>query len=236
MEVLGLIPARGGSKSIPYKNIVEVAGKPLLAYTVEATRTSQRLTRTILNTDDERIAAAGRTLGVEVPFLRPPEFAQDDTGALPVIEYTLTWFAEHEQYVPDIVVYLQPTSPLRTAAHIDAAVDLLIESGADSVVSIVEVPHQFNPVSVMRMSENGRLTHYHEGSMILRRQDKPVVYARNGPAVIAMRRATILEKKSLYGDDSRWILMRPEDSLDIDTPFDLELLQCILARRIHQSS
>jgi CMP-N-acetylneuraminic acid synthetase len=231
MEVLGLIPARGGSKSIPHKNIVDVAGKPLLAYTIAAARASQRLTRTILNTDDATIATVGRTMGVEVPFLRPAALAQDDTGALPVIEHTYTWFLEHERYVPDIVVYLQPTSPLRTAAHIDRAVDLLTESDADSVVSIVEVPHRFNPVSLMCMDVDGRLTPHQEGPMLLRRQDKPIVYARNGPAVLAIRRGTILEKKSLYGNDVRGMRMLPEDSFDIDTPFDLEIVSYLLARR-----
>ena len=127
---------------------------------------------------------------------------------------------------------LQPTSPLRTVKHIDESVALLEQTGADSVVSITEVPHHFNPVSLMRI-ESGRLVPYLEGqgARIQRRQDKPVVYARNGPAVLASRFETLMEKNDLYGSDCRPYLMSPEDSVDIDGPFELAIVEALISSR-----
>ncbi|NOS67635.1 MAG: acylneuraminate cytidylyltransferase family protein [Candidatus Peribacteraceae bacterium] len=138
--ILGIITARGGSKRLPGKNIMLLNGKPLLAYTCEAALGSM-LTRTILSTDDAAIAAVGKSCGVEVPFLRPAELARDDTPSMDVIAHVLSHLQEKEQYVPAIIVLLQPTSPLRTSAHIDAGIRLLQETGADSIVSVTEVPH-----------------------------------------------------------------------------------------------
>lgn len=230
MEILGIIPARGGSKSIPRKNLTLLAGKPLLFYTCAATRHSTLLTRTIVSTDDEEIADAARnygTWGMEVPFMRPPEYAADDTPAIDVIRHALGALGG---YAPDIVVYLQPTSPLRQGEHIDATIRTLIESGADSAVSVTEVPHQFSPASVMMM-EGGMLKPYETGPQVLRRQDKRKVYARNGPAVLAMKSTTITEKNSLYGDTIAPYIMAAEHSIDIDTPFDLELAEYMLKKR-----
>jgi CMP-N,N'-diacetyllegionaminic acid synthase len=128
----------------------------------------------------------------------------------------------------DLVVLLQPTSPLRRAEHIDGAVALLVDSGADTVVSVVEVPHQFNPVSVMRMAADGSVTPFLPGPMILRRQDKPRVFARNGPAVLVVRRAT-LDADLLYGERVAGYLMSHDDSLDIDGPADLAAAERVLA-------
>lgn len=227
MEVLGIIPARGGSKSIPHKNIALLAGLPLLAYTCRAAASSKKLTRIILDTDDKAIAKAGEKYGVEVPFLRPKNLAKDKTLIIDVLVYTLERLKKGENYKPDIVVLLQPTSPLRTHARIDEAVDLLIKTKADCVVSVVEVPHQFNPVSVMKI-ENGRLVPYGGRLGPLRRQDKPKVYGRNGPAILAMRAGTTLKKKSLYGSDVRPLIMKPEESIDIDNFFDLKIAACLL--------
>jgi len=227
MQVLGIIPARGGSKGIPQKNLRKVAGRPLLAYTADAALGSRRLTRTIVSTDDPGIAEAARGLGLEVPFVRPADLAADTTPMLPVLLHAVHAM-DAAGFHADAVVLLQPTSPLRRAEHIDAAVDLLERSGADSIVSVVDVPHQFNPVSVMRL-EGGQLVPFLAGPPVLRRQDKPRVFARNGPAVLAVR-TSVLEGGSLYGNDVRPLLMTSEESLDIDTPADLELLEYLLAR------
>jgi len=231
LNVLGLIPARGGSRAIPRKNIALVAGKPLLVYTIEAAQQSRTIHRCIVSTDDEMIAQVARRWRGEVPFLRPAELAQDDTPALPVIQHAVRYLDEKEGWRADVVVYLQPTSPLRRAEHIDQAVDLLLQTDADSVVSVVEVPHQYNPVSIMRIKE-GRLAPFLEQSdWILRRQDKPVVYARNGPAVLAVRRATVMEQNSLFGQDCRPLIMEMRNSLDVDGPFDLWLAERLVAER-----
>lgn len=229
MNVLGLIPARGGSRSIPRKNLVSLAGRPLLAYTCDAALQSKRLTRTVLSTDDEKIARVGAGCGVEVPFRRPADLARDETPMIEVVRHAVGWLADHEDYSADLVAILQPTSPLRRAEHIDAAVDLLLETGADTVVSVVEVPHHFNPVSLMRLEEGG-LIPFLDQPMILRRQDKPRAYARNGPAILVVRRE-VLEKGTLYGAVVRPLEMTLADSVDIDAPDDVALAEFYLSRR-----
>jgi len=230
VEVLGVIPARGGSRGVPRKNLALLAGRPLLSYTFDAVRDSRCLTRTVLSTDDVEIAAYARSCGVEVPFMRPAALAGDTTPALPVVQHALAELGR-TGFVPDVVVLLQPTSPLRRAAHIDAAVEKLLASGADSVVTVVEVPHQFNPVSVMKIEE-GRLVPFFEGqgTTVLRRQDKPHVYARNGAAVYATRRQTIIGG-SLFGADSRPLEMTAAESIDIDGPDDLIMAEALIRSR-----
>ena len=228
MQVLGVIPARGGSKGVPNKNLASLGGRPLLAYTADAALRSRRLTRTIVSTDSEEIAAAARTLGLDVPFLRPSTLAGDDTPMLPVLQHAVGAMAE-AAFHPDVVVLLQPTSPLRHEDHVDAAIELLQRTGADSVVSVIEVPHQHNPMSVMRL-DGERLRPFLDAPTATQRQDKPRVFARNGPAVLAVTSAT-LAAGSLYGEDCRPLVMSPEHSIDIDTPWDLSLAELMLAAR-----
>ena len=228
MNVLGVVPARGGSRGIPQKNLAVIAGRPLLAYTADAVQGSRRLTRTVVSTDDTAIAAEAIRLGLDVPFMRPADLAEDATPMLPVLQHAIREMA-NRGFAADAVVLLQPTSPLRRGEHIDAAIDLLASSGADSVVSVVEVPHQFNPVSVMKM-DGERLVPFAAGPTVLRRQDKPPVFARNGPAVLAVR-APVIDAGSLYGQDVRPLLMTMEESLDLDTPADLPLIEWSLSRR-----
>jgi len=228
MNVLGVIPARGGSKGIPNKNLALLRGRPLLAYTADAVKESRRLTRTIVSTDDENIAECARSLGLEVPFMRPPSLAADEAPMLPVLQHAIERLRA-DGFETDIVVLLQPTSPLRRAEHIDAAIDWLQRTAADSVVSVVEVPHQFNPLSVMRI-EDGLLKPFLDGPTVTRRQDKPTVFARNGPAVLAVR-AAVVSGGSLYGERSWPLGMSAEDSLDVDTPWDLRLVESALSVR-----
>jgi len=214
MDVLGLIPARGGSKGVPRKNLAQVAGKPLLAWTVEAARAASELTRVVVSTDDDEIAAEA---GVEV-LRRPAELAADDTPMLDVVRNAVA------ELSPDIVVLLQPTSPLRRAEHVDAAVRLLLESGADAVVSVVAVPHRYSPEALMDVVD-GRV--FARGSARTR-QEKALVYARNGPAVLALRSERLGD--DLYGGDCRPYLMDARASLDVDDSFDLELADLLLRR------
>jgi CMP-N,N'-diacetyllegionaminic acid synthase len=227
--IVGLIPARGGSKSIPRKNLAVVAGRPLLAYTARAALGAARLDRVMLSTDDAEIAEAGRALGLEIPFLRPAALADDETGMVPVMRHALDWLQEHGSAAFALVL-LQPTSPLRSAGHIDEAVALLLASGAETVVSVVEVPHNFSPASVMTRREDGRLTPFLPGPPILRRQDKPRVFARNGPAILAVRSA-VLRRDTLYGEPTLGYSMSAADSLDIDDPEDLWLAEQYIRRR-----
>ena len=230
MEVLGIIPARGGSKGIPRKNLAPLGGRPLIAYTCDAALASRRLTRFMVSTDDEEIFEVARALGPETPLLRPAHLAGDHTPMVDVLLDIVATLDRRERYRPDAVVLLQPTSPFRRAEHVDAAVELLEASGADSVVTVIAVPHQFSPSSLMRQ-EGNRLAPVGDSSLRLRRQDKPRLFARNGPAVAAVRTSVLVDRGTLYGPDTRGLIMSREDSIDIDDAFDLELAELLLAAR-----
>lgn len=226
MITLGVIPARGGSKGIPRKNLSPLGGRPLIAWTCDAARASQRLDRVLVSTDDEEIAAAAAACGVAAPYRRPASLASDETPILDVLVDLLDTLARREGYRPDAVALLQPTSPLRTSAHIDAVVTLIEESGADTAVTVVRVPHQFNPVSVLSMHD-GRVRPFLDGPTVTRRQDKPEVFARNGPAVLVTR-STVLRSGRLYGDDVRGLEMMADESVDIDDLWDLKLAALLI--------
>lgn len=228
-HILGVIPARGGSKGIPRKNLVSLAGRPLIAHTCDAARASGTLTRVMVSTDDAEIAAVARGLGVEV-VMRPAALAADDTPMLDVLLDLVTTLEDAERYRPDVIVLLQPTSPLRRPEQIDEAVRRLLDSGADSVVSVVEVPHQFTPDALMRL-EGDRLVAATGSAGATRRQDKPRLFARNGPAVVAVRTGVVRGQRRLYGVDTRALVMPRADSIDVDDRFDLEIAELLLSRR-----
>ena len=224
--VLALVPARGGSKGVPRKNVRPLAGRTLLDYTATAARESGVIDRLVLSTDSEEIADAGRRAGIEVPFMRPAALAQDDTPMLPVIRHTLETLAANG-WTPDIVVLLQPTSPLRRASHIREAVQLLRTSGADSVVTVVRVPAHMSPDYVMRI-EGDRLTPFlPEGARVTRRQDARAAYSRDG-TVYAFRRQTLAAFDSIYGEDCRPLVIDAADSLSIDAAADWDMAERIL--------
>lgn len=229
MIVLGLVPARAGSKGVPGKNIKLLAGRPLLEYTAQAARSSGVLDRVILSTDSPDIAEAGRQAGFDVPFLRPASLAADDTPMLPVIQHTLHALSE-QQWVPDVLVLLQPTSPLRRPEHIRDAVAMLRDTQADSVVSVVELPRHLSPDYVMRI-EDGRLrSFFPDGARFTRRQDARPAYSRDG-TVYACWRRTIERFGSIYGDDCRPLLVDARESLSIDSPADWDVAERLLAGR-----
>ena len=226
-----MIPARGGSKGIPRKNLAPLGGRPLIAYSIEAARGSKTVTRVVVSTDDDEIATVARRLGADVPFLRPAALAADDTPMVPVMADLLRTLRDREHFEADVLVLLQPTSPFRRADHIDAAVDLLTASGADAVVSVVPVPHQFTPASLMQLHD-GVLAPWTDGPAPLRRQDKQTLFARNGPAIVAVKPRVILEDGRLYGGRTRGFVMSREDSLDIDDALDLRLAELLLSSRV----
>ena len=225
--VVAVIPARGGSKGIPRKNLYSLGGRPLIAYSIEAGLGAQSVDRVIVSTDDSEIAAVSREWGAEVPFLRPAELALDETPTLPVIQHSVQILME-EDYIPSYVVILQPTSPLRSATQIDEGVQILSETGADSVVSVCISEH--SPYW-MRTIEEGRVYPFlAEGLTYLRRQDLPIVYRLNG-ALWVTRREVLMEGDSVYGEDVRPLVMPVDDSVDIDTPTDVALAELILGRK-----
>ncbi len=230
MRVLGIVPARGGSKGVPGKNIKEIAGQPLLAYTAQAIQASSRLTRTVLSTEDPAIAKVGSEWGLDAPFLRPAELAADDTPTLPVLQHAVRWFEAQGQSF-DAVCLLQPTTPLRTGADIDACIDLLAESGADSVLSVLPLPAKYNPHWVFFVDDEGGLRlSTGEDTPIPRRQDLPPAYHRDG-AIYVTCRDILMEENSLLGRRIVPYHMDPARTVNIDLPGDLRRAEELLAAR-----
>ncbi|MGH9350198.1 MAG: cytidylyltransferase domain-containing protein [Vicinamibacterales bacterium] len=225
--VLGLVPARGGSKGVPGKNLRVLAGRPLLEYTARAAQESRVLDRVILSTDSPEIADAGRRAGLEVPFMRPEALARDDTPMLPVVQHAMDALAAGG-WVADVIVLLQPTSPLRRPHHIRDAVELLRRTGADSVVSVVELPRHLSPDYVMRIDGDVLRPFVPEGERVTRRQDARPAYSRDG-TVYAFRRTTLERFGDIYGDDCRPLVVDAAESLSIDSPADWDAAERRLA-------
>jgi N-acylneuraminate cytidylyltransferase len=220
--VLALIPARGGSKSIPRKNIRSFAGQPLIAYSIAAGLAAKTVSRVIVSTEDEEIAEIARQYGAETPFLRPMELSQDDTPDLPVFQHALTWLDENESYRPEIIVQLRPTSPFRRTRHIDQAVVRLQERPEADAVRTVCIPFQ-NPFKMWRLREDGFMRPLLEIGLTepynLPRQVLPEVFWQTG-YVDAARTDTILEKNSMTGDFILPLVIGAEEWVDIDSPDD----------------
>lgn len=227
MRVLAIIPARGGSKGVPRKNIRLLAGRPLLAYTVVAAQEANCLDRIAVSTEDAEIAAVARGLGAEV-LNRPAALAADDTSTRAVLWHHVQELAAGG-YRPDAVMTLQPTSPLRRPTHIREALAMFAaDPEADSLVSCVPVPHVFHPLSVMRQDERGYLAPYFpDAPRPTRRQDKPPALARNGAAIYITRTHRLAEY--VFGGRLVPYMMTEGDSLDIDAPEDFEAAERALA-------
>lgn len=224
-SILAIIPARGGSKGIPRKNIREIAGKPLLGWTAEQGHKSSYIDRLVLSTDDEEIAAVGRNFGVDVPFMRPAELALDTTpGVAPVIHMVDSLDEEY-----DYVVLLQPTSPLRTAEDIDECIEHCIRHDARCCVSMVETA--CSPYWTFTLNDEDRLNFVIEQEeYFTTRQQQPKTYEPNGAVYIAQPGWLRKTGKFLTQDTVAYIMSR-EKSWDIDEMFDLEICEMLLKKR-----
>ena len=236
-EVLAIIPARGGSKGIPRKNIRPFAGHPLIAFSIAAALQAATVTRVLVSTDDEEIAEIARTCGAETPFLRPAQLAQDGTTDLPVFQHALAWLAERENYHPDAVVHLHATTPVRPLGCVDAAVRLLLEHPeADCVRSVVEAGQ--NPHKMWRIDrETGRMVALLTVPGIAEpynvpRQSLPPVYWQTGH-VNAIRPAAILGG-SMTGRVILPIIIDPRYLVDIDTPADWEHAEWLVSQGVSE--
>ena len=231
--MVSIIPARGGSKDIPKKNIALLAGKPLLAYSIEYSLGCPLIERTIVSTDDSETADTAKKYGAEAPFLRPSELAQDDTQDYPVFLHALQWLREHEGYTPDMVVHLRPTSPLRPIGLIEKAIQMMMQDpDADCLRTIYETP--ITPYKMWQL-EKGYLRPFVqlEGreSYNMPRQELPEVFWHNGVLDI-IRASTILEKHSVSGTKILPLLMDSSFlTVDIDKPFDLIVAEAALKVR-----
>ena len=225
LRVLGIIPARGGSKGVPGKNIRLLCGKPLIAWTIQCARDCSGLDRVLVSTDSEEIAEIARQWGAETPFLRPAQLAQDDTPDLPVCRHALDWLEDHEQYRPDVVAWLRPTAPLRRPEDISTALDLLAGSDADCVRSVCRVEH--HPYWMYRIEQNFLQPLMDSASIPTRRQDLPEFYRLNG-AVDLVRRDRLPAGGHLFQGRMCGYVMPLERSVDIDQEADFRVAEAFL--------
>lgn len=230
MRVLAVVTARGGSKRIPKKNVRFLGGKPLIAWTIEAAKAVSALHAVVVSTDDEDIADVSRMAGAEVPFMRPEALSSDTAASLPVVQHATAFIEQRDAVTFDWVLLLQPTSPLRLPADIEAALALAAQDDSDSVVAVKPMP--VHPVFAKKLDEHGLLKPLlMEEPEGLRRQDvSPAAYCRNG-AIYLTKRSVLMEENSLYGKRIRAHIMPEERSIDIDTPLDFALAELLLAQR-----
>jgi len=223
-KILAIIPARGGSKGVPNKNIKKLNGKPLIEFTVEVALKSNYLAKVIVSTDDEKIAEISRNIGVEVPFLRPDNLAQDTSPTLPVIKHALEFYQDLGVEF-DAVCLLQVTSPIRTVDFLNNCLEKFISSRSDSLVSVLEVPHHLNPHWTFKENEKGNLSiATGEKNIITRRQELPKAYYRDGSVYITKSKV-ILKENSLFGDKISYFINPSKDNVNIDTPTDWRLAE-----------
>jgi CMP-N,N'-diacetyllegionaminic acid synthase len=226
MRILGIIPARGGSKGIPGKNIKLLGGKPLIKYTQDSAMKSKNLIRVILSSEDSTIIEIARKMGLKVPFIRPEEFSRDNTPSIEVIKHALRYFSDQgENY--DAICLLQPTTPFRNDKLIDEAILKFIDGEYDSLISVREIPPEFNPHWAFEDNEGTLKIATGEIDPIKRRQELPKAYHRDG-AIYLTKTEVILNSNSLLGNKIGYIDTTGQDYVNLDTPEDWKRAEEIL--------
>ncbi len=230
-KILALVPARGGSKSIPHKNIAPLAGKPLICHLLETLTLSKYVSRIVVSTDDPQIAEVAQQSGAEVPFLRPAELSQDSSPAIPLIFHAVTFLGQVQNYRPDVIVFVQPTSPFTRVSQIDGAIELLCKSDADAVTTVVEAPHVFHPYNLRQVNTDGTLSFFmlKEHDLYPTRQSKPKFYAFGNTYVLKYE--TLIRHGNLYGDRCLPLLVDSISAFDINNPADLAIAECLIKAR-----
>lgn len=231
MKILAIIPARGGSKGVPGKNIKLLNGKPLLEYTSEIALQSKYLTEVMVSTEDEPIMEVAKNLGIKVPFVRPMALAQDNTPTIDVIIHALEWY-ENQTIFFDAVCLLQVTSPFRTVEFLDKAIEKFMEKDTDSLVSVQKVPHEYNPHWTFEENEQGNLKiATGETEIISRRQELPTAYHRDG-SIYLTKTKVLLNEHSLYGKSTAFIESDSESYVNIDTLQDWEKAEAMIQNKL----
>ena len=231
-KVLAVIPARGGSKGVPRKNIRLVCGKPLISYTIEHALAAQhRFHRIIVSTDDPEIATIARERGAEVPFLRPASLARDESPAIPMLQHAVEFVERQDGVQMDWICLLQPTEPFRTLMDLVQCLQLGMAGGCDSVISVMQV-FSTHPVLMKRIEDDRLLPFCVEEREGTRRQDyQPAAYMRNG-SIYLTRRDVLMEQGSIWGTTIRPYVMPMERSVSIDTELDLKLADLMMSEQI----
>jgi len=235
VKILGIIPARGGSKGIPRKNIIPICGKPLIQYTIEVVAKSKMIDASIISTDDVEIAEVAKKLGADVPFLRPKDLARDDSPDIDFLVHAVSWLEKNRGWDPDIVVLLQPTMPFRTVEDVDAVLKFMVEQKCDSVRTI-SVPH-ITPYKMWFLEDikSGKIspvlkTKYYDSLLTdVPRQKLRTVYWQPGVAIAT--RTEFIKKGRVFGPDIRGFIIDPEHCFDIDEPLDLKIAELLMTEK-----
>lgn len=225
MKILSIIPARGGSKGVPRKNIKDLNGKPLISYTIEAAKKSKYIDRVVVSTDDLEIAEVSKNFGAEIPVLRPKSLAGDISPTVEAIIHMLNYLKEEENYIPTHIMLLQCTSPLRNYKHIDEAVEKFAKNKEKALISVCE--SEINPYWTNIFEGNKLKPFIKEGYNITRRQDLPEVYRVNG-AIYLIEIDTLLEEKTFQPESLTGYIMDSYSSVDIDTELDFKIAEVIM--------
>ena len=229
LNVLAIIPARGGSKTVPKKNIKLLAGKPLIAYAIKAGLGSSVVDKVIVSTDDEEIAGISKGFGAEVPFLRPKELAEDNVSDLPVFQHAIRFLEQEHRFKPDIIVHLRATTPFRTGKDIDDCVKRLVEKGAGGVRTVNPVTESPYWMDIIEGGDKLR-SFIPDGRKYKRRQDLPKVYRTNG-IVDAVKRDIIMNKNRMYAEeDQRAVITETLRGLEIDTGLDFFIIEQLVKK------
>ncbi len=224
-RVVCVIPARGGSKGVPRKNIKQLAGKPLIAYTIEQALQSQYIDRTIVSTEDKEIACISKQYGAEVPFMRPEALAGDQVGAMDVLLHAVDWCETIDNYPFDVFVLLHATTPLRKAEDIDACIKMLIDEKADNIFSVTEA-HRNPYFNMIEISKDGKVVLSKEGSYVSRQQ-APKVCDMNS-SIYVWWKDVLKDKKKTFLDGTHVYFMPKERSIDIDEPLDFRIAELLI--------
>jgi len=228
-SVLAIIPARGGSKGMPGKNIKELCGKPLIAWSIEVAETCSDIDRVVVSTDDDQIVDVVKKYGAEAPFKRPAELANDTASTINVIFHTIDWLREHQDFRPEYILLLQPTSPLRTVEDIEGTIQTLKDKDARAVVSVCETDH--HPWLSNILSEDGNMKNFLRPDILnKRRQDLPKYYRLNG-AIYLVATKYLRERNGFFGPNTFAYEMPKERSVDIDSDLDFKLVSLLLQEK-----
>jgi len=228
-SVLAIIPARGGSKELPGKNIKELCGKPLIAWSIEVAENCSAIDRIVVSTDDDQIVDGVKKYGAEVPFERPAELANDTASTINVIFHTIDWLREHQDFRPEYILLLQPTSPLRTVEDIEGTIQTLKDKDARAVVSVCETDH--HPWWSNILSEDGNMKDFIRPKILdKRRQDLPKYYRLNGAIYLAATKY-LRERNGFFGPNTFAYEMPKERSVDIDSDLDFKLVSLLLQEK-----
>lgn len=228
MNTVTIIPARGGSKGIPRKNIREFCGKPLIAHIIETALKVRELDRVIVSTEDNEIAEIARKYGAEVPFIRPKELARDETPTLPVLQHAVKYLEENENYKPDIVVLLYATSPLLKPERVSDAIKMLKKENLDSVLSVVEDRGHF------WIETEGEYERLYPKVLKNRQFTKPL-FKENG-AIYAFKRDLLMDENTVVGGKIGFLIMQKENTIDIDEPLDFEIAEFLMRREENEEN